>query len=344
MRVMETLCVMTSVSDPFGTRATAAQIMAKARDVIIVESGIAALAAVIMDHPEFVNINSNQSPILEWDTAIHFHDGTEKTLNWLLALDTINFSFWPEPGSARWEVETRMGWVNGYSALAYSLKRGVDEGFGFWNAAFLASLPLQRFRYVVRGRGEIPLLEERVAHLREVGGVLQGSFHGNFAELIEASQKSAVKTVRLITENFPSFRDEFEYDGIPICFYKRAQILVADIYHAFSGKSYGEFHDMKALTAFADYKLPQILRHHNAIRYSEKLGALIDSRILIPSGSPMEIEIRAATVVAVERMAELLGQKGISIYPITLDSLLWKLSQELPANVSPYHLTRSIYY
>lgn len=39
-----------------------------------------------------------------------------------------------------------------------------------------------------------------------------------------------------------------------VSFYKRAQILVADIWACFEGKSYGEFHDIDTITMFADYR------------------------------------------------------------------------------------------
>ena len=31
-----------------------------------------------------------------WDTRYHFFDGTERTVNWLLLLDALNFCFWAE--------------------------------------------------------------------------------------------------------------------------------------------------------------------------------------------------------------------------------------------------------
>jgi len=38
--------------------------------------------------------------------------------------------------------------------------------------------------------------------------------------------------------------------------YKRSQILIADIYAAFQGKGFGEFHDIDKLTMFPDYRVP----------------------------------------------------------------------------------------
>jgi hypothetical protein len=42
--------------------------------------------------------------------------------------------------------------------------------------------------------------------------------------------------------------------------YKRAQILVADLWAAFRGQSYGTFADIDSITMFADYRVPQVNR------------------------------------------------------------------------------------
>ena len=41
---------------------------------------------------------------------------------------------------------------------------------------------------------------------------------------------------------------------ISVSFYKRAQILVADIWACFEGKDLGAFDDIDSITMFADYR------------------------------------------------------------------------------------------
>ena len=57
--------------------------------------------------------------------------------------------------------------------------------------------------------------------------------------------------VNLITDYFPSFRDEAQFEGSTVHFYKRAQILVADLWACFEGEDYGQFFDIDKLTMFA---------------------------------------------------------------------------------------------
>lgn len=63
--------------------------------------------------------------------------------------------------------------------------------------------------------------------------------------------------MNLLAENFSCFRDEASFDGRRVRFYKRAQILVADLWACFEGQSYGKFHDIDKITMFAGtYSVP----------------------------------------------------------------------------------------
>ena len=66
--------------------------------------------------------------------------------------------------------------------------------------------------------------------------------------------------------------------GVQVFFYKRAQIFVADLFGAFEGQGLGAFHDISALTMFADYRVPVVLRLMGILRYSPALAALVSSR------------------------------------------------------------------
>ncbi|MCK4787827.1 MAG: hypothetical protein KAV87_29000, partial [Desulfobacteraceae bacterium] len=145
-------------------------------------------------------------------------------------------------------------------------------------------------------------------------------------------------------ENFSSFNDVVEYQGQKVFFYKRAQILTADLYGAFNGKKWGSFTDMDKITAFADYKLPQVLRHLGIMRYTHSLAQKVDQEIMLESGSPEEIEIRANTIQAVELIRQELAQKGKAFRSFEIDWLLWNLGQNDAFRKKPYHKTLTIFY
>lgn len=269
--------------------------------------------------------------------GLHFCDGTARTVQYLFVLDCLNFCFWPEP---RWRYRGH----DGYIALATALKDAVMRGDRILDAAFLAQMDRAQLREILNGENEVPLLDERVKVLREAGTVLQEKYNGQAAKLVERAERSVARLVELLAQDFSSFHDEAVYRGHTVYFYKRAQIFCADLYGAFRGQSWGEFSDIDILTAFADYKVPQVLRHLEVLHYSPELAAHIDHREELPAGSPEEIEIRAHTIWAVELLKREFENLGRSLRSFEIDWLLWNLGQQEEFRQKPYHRTRTIFY
>ena len=162
--------------------------------------------------------------------------------------------------------------------------------------------------------------------------------------LIEEADGSAVELVRSVTTRFPSFNDVATYQDQEVRFYKRAQILISDLAGAFNGRDLGAFHDLNLLTAFADYKIPQVLRSFNALVYSPELDAAIAERRLIPTGSAWEIEIRAGTIWACEFLRRILADQGRLFRATEIDWILWLAGQSLPPEMPTYHRTLTVFY
>ncbi len=279
--------------------------------------------------------------------ALHFNDGTERTVNWVLLLDALNFCFWGEPGHPRWRVEWAGQILDGYYALAAALNRAMEEGRPLWDAGYLAELSAHEMETILRpapGCPRIPLFDARLANAREVGRVLETRYAGEFANACSAAAGSAVDLALLLARDFPSFTDVSQWGNHSVPFLKRAQICVADLHASFGGQGWGAFRDLDALTAFADYKLPQLLRHLGALAYSPELAQTVDSLSPISSGSTVEIEIRAATVWAVEILHRALARHGVDRTASAIDYRLWAESQTALADDRPYHRTRTIYY
>lgn len=162
----------------------------------------------------------------------------------------------------------------------------------------------------------IPLLQERIQCLREAGRVLCKDFDGSFLNCIYNANYSAAALVNLLAESFSCFRDETAFQGRRVRLYKRAQILVADLWACFNGESYGEFHDIEKITMFAgmhlaqlfnnsntdliDYRIPQMLHELGCLRYSPPLESHIRSLKPITSGSNWEVELRGTSIWCVE--------------------------------------------
>lgn len=80
------------------------------------------------------------------------------------------------------------------------------------------------------------------------------------------------------------------------------------------------------------------------MEYDAALAEIVDSKTEIQFGSDMEIEIRAATVVAVERLHARLSEMGVRLLVVELDWLLWQKGENLKDTIKPHHRTRTIYY
>lgn len=100
------------------------------------------------------------------------------------------------------------------------------------------------------------------------------------------------------------------YKGHQVFLYKRAQIFVADLWGAFKGQGYGEFYDIGSITMFADYVVPAVLEQLGVLKYSSRLANIIETNNEISSGSEEEVELRACSVYAVEKMKELIRIKS----------------------------------
>ncbi len=286
-------------------------------------------------------ILQNRPKIPEWDYQHHFYDGTERTVAYLLVLDSLNFCFWSDP---LWQILYKGEILSGYMALAAALKRAIEEGIPIDDADFLSTVPPETVSHIFRGSGRLPLLEKRLEILHEIGTVLKAQYQGSAHRLVEAAQSSAVQLVQRLVTDLHSFRDEALYKEYPILFRKRAQIFVADLYGSFQGKRWGEFHDIDQLTIFADYVLPQVLRQLDILQYGPKLSDRIDCQELIEPGSPEEVEIRAHTIWAVELIRRKLAARNWNLRAFEIDWLLWNMGQDPGYEVKPYHRTLSIYY
>lgn len=329
--------------DPIGVLETTAPVVAAARAVRIVPGAIARVAAVLA-----ARSSGGGLPVPPWDKHYHWHDDRARAVNVTLLLDALNFCFWADPGETRWTLTYQGEELDGYWALAAALKRAIEvDSCPLWDADFLRHIGEDDVESIFHpagaSSGRIPLFGARLANMREVGRVLGARYDGWFGAAIAASAGSAPALVRRVVADFPSFDDTARYGGREVRLYKRAQILVGDLYGAFDGRDWGDFHDLEHLTAFADYKVPQLLRAEGVLDYGPALAARIDAREPIAPESPEEVEIRAATVWGVELLRRALAARGVGARAFEIDWYLWTVAQER-GGMAPYHRTRTVFY
>lgn len=277
-----------------------------------------------------------------WPKKMHLGTKNEKQLLvYLIVLDSLNFCFWSK--KKKWGIYYKNNPYNGYFALSLALKKFFEESPNKANFEYFSKISFLEFKKILTGDGRLELLEERCNILKAVSRVFIKKYQGDSKKFVLAAEGKAEKLVWKIANELPFFNDVALYKNQKVYFLKRAQILVGDIWGAFGGKGIGSFSGMDYLTAFSDYKLPQILSHFGVLEYDKKLEEKIKKRIIIKAGSKEEIEIRSATIWAVEYLKEALKKEGRDFYSFQVDWFLWNDSQKIKM-AFPYHLTRSIFY
>jgi hypothetical protein len=307
--------------------------MRQAADVAIVADGVARVAdrllSAVGDRPA-------------WRVPPHWWSGADPaaTATYVLLLDALNFSFW---GAPRWQIAWQGERLNGYWALAAALRRVLDAGVPLLDADFLLAEADAAELLAGEDGVTIPLLDARQRALREVGQGLRNLGADGIPGLVAAARGRVAALLPMIPRYFASFQDVALYRALPVPLYKRTQILVADLWGAFEGRGLGSFQDLDALTMFADYKVPQVLHGLGVLRYSPGLAAKLASLQPLPPDDPREVEIRAASVQAVEALADALAERGQPMTPLEIDWRLWSLGQSTEWPL-PYHRTRTTAY
>lgn len=194
--------------------------------------------------------------------------------NWIFLIDTLNFCFWTPGDATKWKVDGNTG----YFALCASINRAIKEGVDITNPTYYSNITVTELEHILRsddGTTKCPLIEERVTILHDVGKKLSAKFSGDFKNCVIEAQHSAQSLIKLVVEEFPCFKDEAIYRNKNVAIYKRVQILVGDIWSCYRGVGIGRFDDIQTVTMFADYRVPQVLVHFGAIKYSNELLDLL---------------------------------------------------------------------
>lgn len=275
----------------------------------------------------------------------------------LLFFEAIDYSFWPDPTltsiessttklpcntttkstllTQKWTVPSPSGPLDGSLALLYLFVSAATTSLPDFST--FSDSDFHRFFHPAGTVGKIPLLSERSETLRETAAILRTRLNNNFYTSVQ-NFTTDEQLFYFLIRTFPSLRDQRTYRHRPIHFYKLAQLLTSDLLFVRHHLEHAKV-DTSHLPGCADYKIPQALRAIGLITYDDALSKLVDSRCLLPEGSPEEIEIRAATVSAID----FLHRELPHLTPIQINDYLFLASRNL-SNQQPYHLTRNTNY
>ena len=279
------------------------------------------VSAEFMKSPKFVNINNEALKLLaekmEEEGRVDFFSNKhseeykqdlnfEHEIKLELLANSINYCFWH--GGPHIKPK------NLSSTLMYALlvdsysknNRHMDT-----NLINLYTSSLAEYRF--------PLLEERERHLKEV--IERWSL---FVENVIENKEDVEPLMDELVKTFPGYASDL--------FLKRASLFFIQLNRKFEWFQ----NSINILPMPADYQVPKLLRSYGVTSYVPLLADLVEDHILIPKGSLMECEIRAATIQACSELGRLIGWG-----PVDVDTWLWTKRKE---DTSPFHLTITTHY
>jgi Queuosine salvage protein len=231
----------------------------------------------------------------------------------VICLDAINF------GSGWWPTIRKRPGHSGYFTIAAGVTKRFRGG-GAWSAAELTEIAAADIAAVVGQDPDHPLMEDFAASLRDVGEHVTAEHGGRFMGVVDAAGGSAPALADLLAR-WPAFADASTYDGRVVPFFKRAQLVPADL----DRLGVASLRGTDRLTAFADNLVPHVLRVDDVLRLDPALAEALDASELLAHGSTEEVELRACAVHAVELLAAATEHR---LSPAEIDQVLWTRGQQ----------------
>jgi len=255
------------------------------------------------------NISKNP-PETKWKAKLPTVNGRELTTDEIIKYEviagSINYCYWYGHGSMR-----------PFGASSTKMYQILDETVDTHSEVIFNKGFINTFFYkLVKNR--FPLLEERYKHLMD----LVGDFYSVKMDTFVLRVRNGMmrEALDFLVASYPGYASDL--------FLKRAQLVIMQLQRLikpFKDK------DIKTLTIPADYQVPKMLHYFGCLYYTNSLLDDISTSTLIPKGSRKEVEIRASTIYACDKIAEYSGTDCV-----TVDNYLWQMKDVIKA---PFHLT-----
>ncbi len=243
---------------------------------------------------------------------------------YLLAMTALQFRFWAVDGSGQFLRYDYQGKV-GSTGLAYAFGQAWGDTPEPGEALIEASQTLIGVEAAFGAT--LPGVAERRDVLAEV---LSGEAQGLVAFVLRYIAERGRVDVTLayhVSRRLPT-----AYGDV---YLKKAMLFLGFLasYLKASGAMPQVTED---LCAYADYQVPNVMRHFGILRYCDELAERIAGRELLPKGGREERAIRAATVLGAEAFAKM--------HRVTAAEFDWWCFQQRKVPVTPFHLTDTTDY
>ena len=260
-----------------------------------------------------------------------------------MLINTLNFVFTDFSTSVKYKIEN----LSDTDAMVYQIDKALLEGVPLTQGHYMRDMDLKEFKRIFTGNIEMPMADEKVEILNNVGDTLVTKYDGDWINFIDDGPKKLYENgeglVERLVRDFKRFDDHSIFENEKVYFLKLAQLAFWGIHRELS-KKYFYIEDMENMTAFADYIIPVALESFGIVKYSSGLKEKIDSGILIDRDSIEEIEIRSTSIYVTAKLTELINNYKKEEEKIIIPQLDFKLWTDFHADERPHHLTKTIMY
>jgi hypothetical protein len=288
-------------------------------------------------------------PMPEFTLPLGVGEGDpDETIDFILVADSIDTAFTDFTRHEKFQVDyAGKHWSDSEAEFA-CIKRALDNGVPFLDGKYLAGISRTELNKIFEGNIEMPMLDEKLEVLHQVGRVLAEKYDGRFHNFVRSRSPRLYDNgnglVDRMVKEFPRFNDVSMVDGHEIKFYKLAQLGIWMLYSTLHRAGKFRLEDVAKMTAFADYIVPLALRLHGITRYSERLENAINSHQLIPRDFRWEIEIRAHCIYATALLREEINKLRPSNLQVIIPQIDARLWTHFHTTTWPHHLTLTIMY
>ena len=241
-----------------------------------------------------------------------------------LVASSINYCYWYGNSLIRPNGASSTGMYNLVDAALETHKDPMDVGLNQCSIGHYERLFKESIGYLIEllASQRYPMLEERKRHLLEL---VEDGKAITFAKYVVLNKdKHGEELLEDLIRNFTGFASD--------TFLKRASLFFIQL-----NRQLGCFDGLvNDLFVPADYQVPKMLEYFGVIKYSNDLGFKITEGKLIEKGSLMEVQIRAATIMACRKLCKLTGWNVAEV-----DTYLWT-KRKLPRK--RFHLTYTTDY
>ena len=260
-----------------------------------------------------------------------------------MLINTLNFVFTDFSTSVKYKIEN----LSDTDAMVYQIDKALIEGAPLTQGHYMRDMDLKEFKRIFTGNIEMPMADEKVEILNNVGDTLVTKYDGDWINFVDDGPKKLYDNgeglVERLVRDFKRFDDHSIFENEKVYFLKLAQLAFWGIHRELS-KSYFFIEDMENMTAFADYIIPVALESFGIVKYSSGLKEKIDSGILVDRDSIEEIEIRSTSIYVTAKLTELINKYKNEEEKIIIPQLDFKLWTDFRADERPHHLTKTIMY